>query len=232
MLEGRYIDGTYLANNPKWGMDDSPWKAEQIHRILARNRLSPLTIAEIGCGAGRILADLQRYFPKATCDGYDISPQAHDIAQQLSGERLRFHLADMLSEPTPAYDLLLLIDVFEHVPDYLGFLSKCKDKASHKVLHIPLDMHVSAVLRDAQMDARNRLGHLHYFSATTALATLRDTGYEIIDSFYTAGNINLFKYHPTLRKALANVPRWLIAKVSEAWAAKLLGGYSLMVLAK
>ena len=34
------------------------------------------------------------------------------------------------------------------------------------------DMHVSALLRDRQLYVRRQVGHLHYFSRATALATL------------------------------------------------------------
>jgi hypothetical protein len=77
--------------------------------------------------------------------------------------------------------------VFEHVPDYIGFLEKCKPLAKYKIYHIPLDIHVSSVLRGSFVNARYSVGHLHYFSEESALATLKDTGHEIVDCFYTNG---------------------------------------------
>jgi hypothetical protein len=32
-----YLDGTYLQQNPDWHVADSPWKVQQILRILNRN---------------------------------------------------------------------------------------------------------------------------------------------------------------------------------------------------
>ena len=126
----------------------------------------------------------------------------------------------------------MAVDVFEHVPDYMGFLEKCRQKADYKIYHIPLDLHVSSVLRNAFITHRYSIGHIHYFTADSALATLRDTGHEIVNYFYTNGAFGVYQEHPSLKKAIANVPRWAISKFSTPFAARLLGGYSLLVLTK
>jgi len=50
--------GNYLENNPTWHIEDSPWKAKQIFKMLNKNSINPKSIAEIGCGAGEILNQL------------------------------------------------------------------------------------------------------------------------------------------------------------------------------
>lgn len=125
---------------------------------------------------------------------------------------------------------MLVIDVFEHIPDYLSFLEKCKLKAKYKIFHIPLDIHVSSVLRNSFVPTRYTIGHLHYFTYESALAVLKDTGHEIIDYFYTNGAIDLFKQHPSIKKAIANIPRFIFSKINIHLSAKLFGGYSLLVL--
>ena len=54
-----YRDGQYLAANPGWHAEDSPWKAAQTLQMFRRNRLSPKTVCEVGCGAGEILKQPQ-----------------------------------------------------------------------------------------------------------------------------------------------------------------------------
>ncbi len=44
--------GHYLENNPSWHIEDSPWKARQILRMLKKNKISPGTVCEIGCSVG------------------------------------------------------------------------------------------------------------------------------------------------------------------------------------
>jgi cyclopropane fatty-acyl-phospholipid synthase-like methyltransferase len=230
-----YTSGEYLAENPSWHAEDSPWKAAQVYKMIERNKLHPKTIAEIGCGAGAILDELSKKMPdsQVSFSGYDISPQAIEMANKLKNPKLSFHVEDLLSDTNKDhFDLMLVIDVFEHVPDYIGFVKQCKAKAEYKMYHIPLDIHISSVVRNAFHRSRYSLGHLHYFNADSALATLRDTDQEIVDYFYTGGALGLFNKHVSLKTGLANIPRLLLSKLSVGITAHLLGGYSLMVLTR
>jgi SAM-dependent methyltransferase len=230
-----YTSGKYLETTQTWHAEDSPWKASQIARIISNNGLNPENVAEIGCGAGVILDELskKKYFKGTQFSGYDISPQAIELAQRNKSARVRFFHEDILLTTNRAYfEILLVIDVYEHIADYMGFLEKCRTKADYKIYHIPLDITVSSVLRNAFIGGRYTLGHLHYFTADVAIASLRDTGHEIVDYFYTNAAVGLFKQHPSIKKAVANVPRWLLSKISLPFTARVLGGYSLLVLAK
>jgi cyclopropane fatty-acyl-phospholipid synthase-like methyltransferase len=228
---GIYTDNTYLSRNPSWHVEDSAWKAEQIVSMLNSNGLQPSSVCEVGCGAGEILHQLHaRLPPHVTFDGYDIAPQAIALSRQRQRDRLTFHLGDLPSE-TVHFDLMLAMDVVEHVEDYLGFLRKLGEKGSHHLFHIPLDMNVQMVLRSGRiMVERTRSGHLHYFSKETALATLRDAGYRVVDHGYTAGGIELPSR--SLLHNMAKWPRRLAFALHQDLAVRVLGGYSLLVLAR
>jgi SAM-dependent methyltransferase len=200
--------------------------------MLKKNRIDASSIAEVGCGVGEILVQLQDRLPAGIeFDGFDIAQEAIARAKFKERPGLRFHLGDLLESPR-TFDVLLVIDVFEHVPDYLGFIEGCRRKAQYKIYHIPLDIHVSSVIRGALTQGREHVGHLHYFSTETALASLADTGHRIIDSFYTDGAIALYRFDPTPRRRLANLARRALRSVSTRWAARLVGGFSLLVLAE
>ncbi len=234
-IDDQYKSDEYLNKNPSWHVEDSEWKARQIHRVLTANSVNPSRICEIGCGVGQILQELQNKIsnPGVEYYGYDIAPKAIGQARKLENEHLHFFSGNLLDESNEdTFDLLLAIDVFEHVPNYLGFLEQCRTKATWKIYHIPLDVHVSSVLRNQLTQGRYTVGHLHYFNAASAIASLQDTGHEIIDWTYTAGAIELYRTHPSLKRALANLPRWLLSRLSTGLSARLLGGYSLLVLAK
>lgn len=231
MQETIYHQGQYLKNNPTWHEEDASWKAKHILNIVKRNNLNPTSICEIGCGSGEILSCLHSRFDSADLNGYEISPQAFEICKQKQKERLTFHLDDLLKIDDINFELLLCIDVFEHIEDYMGFLKKLKTKSQYCVFHIPLDMSVLSVLRtQAILKARSQVGHLHYFSKETALCTLEDCGYKIIDKFYTAGALELKP--KSFKTSLAKLPRYLFHKVNSDFSVSLLGGYSLMVLTK
>ena len=224
-----YKNGTYLEINETWHAEDSPWKARQISDILKVNRINPSSVCEVGCGAGEILRQLSQTLPNSSFVGYEMSPQAFELCKIRVSERVDFRLKNILDEDA-FFDCLLCIDVFEHVEDYIGFLRALRAKANYKVFHIPLDVSVLSVMRSSMLKMRARVGHLHYFTRETALATLIDCGYEIIDSRYTTP----FKDLPstTLKSALARTPRRIVFGISPDFAARLLGGCSFLVLAK
>ncbi|MCZ2287652.1 MAG: class I SAM-dependent methyltransferase [Anaerolineales bacterium] len=227
-----YQSGEYLEKNPRWHAADSPWKAAQILKMIRRQNLNPATVCEVGCGAGEILNRLHAELPATNFFGYEVSPQAYEICSAKTKERLQFRLGDLL-ETEERFDLLLCIDVFEHVPDYLSFLERLRGRASRFIFHIPLDLSALSLLRPARlMKTRYGVGHLHMFTAETALAVLKDTGYETLDSFFTAGGLELEKNQKRLRTVLANLPRRVLGKFSPRLAARILGGYSLLVFAK
>lgn len=227
-----YNDGTYLETSGTWHEEDSPWKARQILRMLDRHGIEPTTVCEVGCGAGEILRQLADSLGHdRSYVGVDISPQAIALAGEKAAPHLRFTRGDILAMETPRFDLLMAIDVFEHVEDYLGFLRKLRHRGEYKIFHIPLDMNVQMVLRASPIRrVRDLVGHLHYFSRDTALATLKDAGYQVIDHFYTANMLEL----PNIgwRGKLMLLPRRLAFSLHPDLAARILGGYSLMVLAR
>jgi hypothetical protein len=136
-----------------------------------------------------------------------------------------------LEEDDAYFDIVMAIDVFEHVEDYFGFLRKLKPKGDYKIFHIPLDLSVQKVLRSWPIiKARKNLGHIHYFTKETALETLIDTGYEIVDYFYTAGS--LVSPNQKWRARLMTAPRKFAYSLNKELTVRILGGYSLLVLAK
>lgn len=230
--EAIYEDGTYLRNNPTWHEEDSPWKARQIAAILRRNQVAPQTVAEIGCGAGEVLNCLARELGDSVfCTGYDVSSQAIALSRKKERANLRFHRTDPLEKPDTVFDVMMAIDVFEHVDDYYGFLRKLRKTARHTVFHIPLDLSVQSVLRAHPIqNQRDIVGHIHYFTKETALAALKDTGYEVVDHCYTHGALELA--NRGWKANLMKLPRKALFALQPDLAVRLLGGFSLMVLAR
>jgi cyclopropane fatty-acyl-phospholipid synthase-like methyltransferase len=226
-----YEDGGYLEKNPLWHADESPFKVTQILRMLQKNSLRPKTVCEVGCGAGEVLRLLQEKMDKA-CSfwGYEISPQALEMCKSKANERLQFKLADISQEEGAFFDIVMVLDVIEHVEDYYGFLKGILPRGDLKIFHFPLDLSVQAVLRKRGLLIRRELyGHIQYFTKETALETLKDVGYEIQDYFYTPRCIELAKQ---LIQKIAILPREICFAIHQDLAVRILGGYSLLVLAK
>ncbi len=231
MSDDLYVSGAYLERNPDWHLRESPWKAAQVARMLREHDIHPQTLCEVGCGVGEVLAQLQNQLD-TDCDlwGYEVSPIPLSRAQDRANERLHFKLADLRQESDAHFDLLLVLDVLEHVDDYLGFLSDLKSRARFTLMHIPLDLSVQTVLRRGALAKRRDLhGHLHYFTKDTALRTLEDVGYHVLDAHYTDHPI---VFGGTREQQMLKIPRRVGFALSQDWTARLLGGYSLMVLAE
>ncbi|MDP3740468.1 MAG: class I SAM-dependent methyltransferase [Hyphomonadaceae bacterium] len=226
-----YDSDLYAEKNPTWHEEDAPWKAGHIERMIRKNKVPSETICEVGCGTGEILLNLESAFPEAVLSGYEISPAAFNRAKQKETARTKFYLNDLIGESASKFDLLLAIDVFEHVEDYIAFLKKIRDIGRFKIFHIPLDLSVQSVFRSRPiMNLRQNVGHIHYFYKDTALAALKDCGYSIIDSQYTASRLEL--PNQSLSSRLMRLPRRMAYAADPDFAVRLLGGYSLLVLAE
>lgn len=226
-----YRDGEYLKKNPSWHVEESPWKAQQIIRMVRQNNLQPRTICEAGCGAGEVLKQLHDSL-HGECQfwGYEISPQAFEMCRIRAKERLHFKLADMRQEENEFFDLLLVLDVIEHLEDYFSFLRDIRPRSTYKIFHIPLDLCVQTVLRGSGILKRRDLyAHIHYFTKETALRTLEDVGYEVLDHFYTPRMIDL----PIDRlQKILRFPRKICFALHPDLTVRVLGGFSLLVLAR
>lgn len=231
MPQNVYVNGEHLDRNPDWHVYASSWKARHVLRMLERHQLSAHTIGEAGCGAGEVLRQLQLQMdPQCVFFGYDVSPQAIELARSRESQRLHFKLADILQEPDAYFDLLLILDVVEHVEDYFAFLRELRPLGRDKIFNFPLDLSVQALLRnDGLMMRRRTYGHLHYFTKDLALQSLRGEGYEIVDWFYAPFGLD---FPVGARGKIVRWPRMLFSAISEDLTARLLGGFSLFVLAR
>ncbi|MEO6406654.1 MAG: class I SAM-dependent methyltransferase [Ferruginibacter sp.] len=227
-----YLSGRYFENNPGWDDDYSKWKAGIISSLLIKNNVHPKTVVEVGCGAGGILEHLAMMNKEIIqLEGYDISPHAIALASKKASAKLSFFQEDYISKPRTNPDLLLCIDVIEHVDNMYGFLSKLKINSGHTVFHIPLDVSCRTILKPhVMLQQRDAVGHIHYFSKEMVEWALKDCGFKIIDWIYTKPAVDWEpsdSFKRTIKKTLRNFSFSLNKNLS----AKIWGGYSMMILA-
>lgn len=224
----RYRDGSYLTANSDWHEADAPWKAAHVATLLAGHDVAPASLCDIGCGTGGVLRALADRLPAGVrLVGYEPSPDARALAPD--DDRITL-VAGGLEADGARYDVAMALDVFEHVEDHFAFLRQLRDRGTHVVLHIPLDLSALAVARERPLlDTRRTLGHIHMFTLGTALATLAETGYDVVASQLTRSGVE----GPSLsrRGRITGLPRRLAFRLHPELAARLLGGFSLLVLA-
>jgi len=226
-----YNDNSYLSKNPTWQAEDASFKADKIIELLKRNKVDFKTVCEVGCGSGEILVQLESRMPYATAFfGFDISKDAINIARKKETDKIKFEVKNISNNNNEEhYDLMLVIDVIEHVENYFEFLEGIVHKGSYTVFHIPLDMYIWSLFREQMLiESKNRVGHIHNFTENFIINILKDCGFEIIDKIYTepilknAGSKQKFIH--LLRKSLF--------RINKRFCTKTIGGYSIMVLTK
>lgn len=231
-LETIYTSDEYQALQPGWHIEESPWKAKQILRMLEKHRIAPQSIIEVGCGVGEILWNLQKKLGEnCKFHGYDIAPIAIEQAKKRENERLHFSIGDIRSEKNAHADLILLMDVLEHIEDRFGFLRDVQRKAEYKIFHVSLTISVQTVLRKKGLrKMREEYGMVNFYTKESLLQNLRDAGYEIVDYFYTCGSTELPSKE--FARNLMRYPRKMLFALNQDAAARILGGYRLLILTK
>jgi hypothetical protein len=164
------------------------------------------------------------------------------MASERANERLSFQVGDATAMPDLRADLILVLDVLDHVEDIFSFLRAIKPMSRYKIIHTNLNLSVQKVLRrDALLFRRQTFSEIHYFTKDLALQLFRDLGYNVLDYFYTGMAIDMNdargrlmdgggnpSFH--LRNLALRGPRRLLYRINPDFAVRLLGGYHLMIL--
>ena len=229
-----YTGGEYFKNNPTWDDDFTEWKAGLIRALIEKNSIQFKSVVEVGCGAGGILRQLSSNYKQVlSWKGFDISGDAIRLAKEKAPGNIEYFQGDFLSASMAENpDLILCIDVVEHIDHYYGFLQQLQDKSGQFIFHIPLDLSARSLLKPhVILQQRNAVGHLHYFSKEMVAWMLKDTGYEIVDWFYTKAEVDL-ESPRNLKAFIKKQLRKFSFAINKNLSAHLWGGYSMMIYAK
>lgn len=227
----RYADGRYLAENPRWHAEDAPHKADAVLRLIDRLGWSPATVIDVGCGTGDVLAALRRRLDATgragvTLAGWDPSPDA--ATRWRRADRVALHAGEAAQAGAHA-DLVLALDVSEHVDDDVAFLASLRRVAPRVILRMPLDDSLLDTLRPARkLAARARYGHVHAYTRARALARVTEAGWSVVGTAYD----RVPPTTDTARQVLVDAVRRLVTRAAPDLAVDLLGGWSLMVAAE
>lgn len=230
-LDDRYSHGGYLAENNDWHEARAEWKAEQVAQMLSKHRLEPRTICDIGCGTGGVLDALRTLMPNSpTLTGYEVAGQAISLASAERRDRIEL-IQGSHDIDDRRFDVLLALDVFEHLEDYYGFLRGIRAKAPLAIFHIPIDTAVTTVLRPGPvLRSYRKVGHIQHYTPTLALEALRHAGYKIVDYQHT---VPARVATPTsIRGRIGKAARLTLAHVNLELAGRLVTGFPLLVLAE
>ncbi len=198
---------------------DAAHKVEGICRLVEDCGLRPRTVLDLGCGTGAVLAGVCARLG-ASGIGVDVDPDA--IGRIAGYPGVRFELGDARDTPHTA-DLVLCVDVFEHVPDDVGFLRAVRDRGRWFAFRVPLDDAAWDRLRGRTARFREEYGHLHAYTWGRAVRTIEAAGYEVRcvrPHRIPAGGL------------LSRGIRRVAGAVAPRLATRVIGGWSLLVLAR
>ena len=226
-----YESGDYLKSNPSWDREDCAWKAGFVVNLIQNHKIQPSSICDIGCGSGGVLAEIRHSYPDTDLFGYDIACDASQFWAEYTKMNINFQVGDFLKLNQRFYEIILLLDVIEHLLDPITFLVNLQELSQYIILHIPLDLSAITVLREKPiLRQRHTVGHIHYFTKNLALSLLKECGYQVIDWQYSGATFN--GPRRTWKTNLAAPARRLAYTVNKDFGVRALGGETLFVLAK
>jgi len=208
----------YVHHDGHWHREDAAAKAKAVDTLVAHMHRRPSVVGDVGSGPGYVLAQL-----RARWSHWDPPPSLWGSDPALQPSQV---LPGLLAPPParPTADLVLCLDVFEHVPDPVPFLEGLAQVAPWAIFRIPLDDNRWARLRpERAFHTLARLGHLHAYSVHSFLSPLTRAGWQPVR--HTIHHIPSHQ-GPVPLRAL----RYMGHRLAPTWAADWLGGSSVMVL--
>lgn len=91
----------------------------------------PNTILEVGCGFGRLTASMRFALPGVNIVAFDVSPDQVTNAKRycVNDPKIDFRCGDVMSLPEAKADIAVACEVFLHLPDVAGAITKLLDAA-------------------------------------------------------------------------------------------------------
>jgi SAM-dependent methyltransferase len=238
-LEAMFVDPIYIKGQfyeKSTGSIDAAYKINQLYQILLRNvaRLPKKLerVADVGCGTGKTTFMLQQMVKDLTgsiplLDGYDVHP---NIWEYPESDSIHFFAEDFCANVNKDYDMVVLFDVIEHVPDPVHFIQEVSRHTRLLAFHIPLDDAILSWIRNLPRENLTHPGHLLVLDLASALNLLTMSGLRIFDFDYSPG-FRSPSGRVTFSQKITNPFRAILFRLSPYLAQKLLAGVSLTVLA-
>jgi 2-polyprenyl-3-methyl-5-hydroxy-6-metoxy-1,4-benzoquinol methylase len=148
----------------------------------------PSRILDVGAGSGATLAWLKTIFPQAQTTGIELNP-ALVLELEKNADIAVIGDIDKCYSRLARYDLILFLDVLEHLTDSLGTLKKLSKtlepggcvivsvpNLAHLSVSLPLLLRRQFAYRDAGILDRT---HLRFFVETSAIALLNDANFRV-----------------------------------------------------
>lgn len=179
--EDIFNEQTYIEHNPTLGYEDVNYKFSYIRQLLNELNFNnqEISILDVGGGGGFLGKVIAEYFIskriKVKFYALDVSLKMLEVQKSnnpyITGV-FNCYLDEL--EVDAPFDLLLMIDVIEHIPDKDAASRKIQQICDYALYNIPTEVNLMALLKNIYMKnnyykmQRASLGHLHFFTYNTA----------------------------------------------------------------
>lgn len=180
-----------------------PWELARAHAILRilRERGSFGALLDYGCGDGFTGREVQQALGIPKLVGVDIELAASACGTKQVPEGTQELLQDEGALDGRRFDLLLLCDVIEHVPDDRDFM---RGIAARRLRPGSLALITVPAFQSLFSDHDVALRHYRRYSLAQLREAVQDSGFELLDSGYLFGSLLLPR---ALSKAAAALRR-------------------------
>jgi len=226
-----YESGQFLKNY--MGGKDANFKVKEMKKLLepyvALLPKDKLRVLDLGCGDGKTtflirdaLKDLG--FNGIKVYGYDIHPKI----LKFKGDKDVTFVRKDITRIKKKFDLIVLLDVIEHIPDPVETLRKISKSAKFILLYLPLEDCFLIKLRNLFRKRIKQSGHLIFLDICSAFNLAAMAGIKTIDYRLSPGYTAPCGLQTVLQK-ITYPWRKLIYWISPSLLQSTLGGVSLMI---
>ena len=146
---------------------------EELLKMISK--LDVATLLDVGCGSGENLAGVARAFPELQLSGADVSPEALAIAAR-QAPTAHLHKLDVQYETLDEqFDLVLSVQVLEHLPNDESALRNMSLMAKRYV--------VASTMRGRMRRSEVAIGHSRNYSDADLRDKAERAGLEVLDLF-------------------------------------------------
>jgi len=163
------------------------WKVRKLIQLIPSDFVVK-NILEVGCAFGVLLNNIADRLHIKTRIGIDIAGNNIEVAKNLYPgcnffrgtleEYINFVPDEIQNR---RFDIIVLSDIVEHIPDDLEFLKTVKKSASYVLLNLPLEK--SFKTRNRKYGESDPSGHLRCYNEEDAYQLVFTAGFEVVTSF-------------------------------------------------
>lgn len=226
----------YIDKNPDLHNSDIGDKIDAISQLLLPTATKFVSILDVACGSGRILLEISDKYQSEKTTGIDISQgMIKSATENDTDNRVEWRVENVFNLEPDNYELVLAIDVLEHLEDDQKFLEHIKDLGKFVVVKTPIEDNIinklvkviSFGLINEYQHTENKYGHIHHYSQKDVDRLIEVSGLKTVSKKYMHLPRRSKLFWEILR--IISMPLWWLSKPLYI---KMNGGFLVLLLTK